>query len=36
VSRIFVEQWITFPRFVFSGGWSRNLADSPDSRSEPS
>ena len=21
VSRIFLEQWITFPRFVLSGGW---------------
>ena len=25
VSRLFVEQWITFPRFVLSGGWVRNL-----------
>ncbi len=25
VGRIFVEQWVTFPRFVLSGGWSRNL-----------
>ena len=25
VSRFFVEQWITFPRFVLSGGWVRNL-----------
>ena len=25
VSRFFVEQWITFPRFVLSGGWARNL-----------
>ena len=24
-SRFFVEQWITFPRFVLSGGWRRNL-----------
>lgn len=24
-ARIFLEQWITFPRFVFSGGWSRAL-----------
>jgi phage terminase small subunit len=24
-SRFFVEQWITFPRFVLSGGWARNL-----------
>ncbi len=35
VSRFVAEQWITFPRFVFSG-WSRNLAGSPRSRSEPS
>jgi len=20
-ARIFLEQWITFPRFVLSGGW---------------
>ena len=24
-SRFFVEQWITFPRFVLTGGWARNL-----------
>jgi len=23
VSRIFLEQWINFPRFVLSGGWLR-------------
>ena len=23
VTRIFAEQWITFPRFVLSGGWLR-------------
>jgi hypothetical protein len=23
VSRIFVEQWVTFPRFVLSGGFAR-------------
>jgi uncharacterized membrane protein YGL010W len=23
--RIFLEQWVTFPRFVFSGGWSRAI-----------
>lgn len=27
VSRFFSEQWVTFPRFVLSGGWSRNLRD---------
>ena len=26
VSRFFVEQWVTFPRFVLSGGWYRNLS----------
>jgi Protein of unknown function (DUF962) len=36
VSRFVAEQWITFPRFVFWGGWSRNLAGSPRSRSKPS
>ena len=25
-ARIFVEQFITFPRFVLSGQWARNLA----------
>jgi hypothetical protein len=25
ISRIFLEQWITFPRFVLSGGWWRAL-----------
>ncbi len=25
IARIFLEQWITFPRFVFSGGWLRAL-----------
>jgi hypothetical protein len=23
LGRIFVEQWITFPRYVLSGGWAR-------------
>lgn len=27
VSRIFVEQFFTFPRFVFTGGWSRAWAE---------
>ena len=26
LGRLFFEQWVTFPRFVLSGGWSRNLA----------
>ena len=25
LSRIFCEQWVTFPRFVLSGGWSQAL-----------
>jgi len=25
IRRIVAEQWITFPRFVLSGGWYRNL-----------
>ena len=25
VARIFLEQWVTFPRFVLSGGWWRAL-----------
>ena len=25
VSRIFLEQWVTFPRFVLSGRWARAL-----------
>jgi hypothetical protein len=25
VGRFFAEQWVTFPRFVLSGGWYRNL-----------
>lgn len=27
VARIFAEQWITFPRFVLSGGFARAWAD---------
>ena len=29
VARLIAEQWITFPRFVLSGGWYRNLTRSP-------
>jgi hypothetical protein len=29
VSRIFLEQWVTFPRFVLSGGWVRALREPP-------
>lgn len=36
VSRFFVEQWITFPRFVLSGGWTRNLLRSAGSGSAKS
>lgn len=25
IRRIIAEQWVTFPRFVLSGGWYRNL-----------
>jgi len=28
VARIFIEQWINFPRFLFSGGWRRALGNS--------
>lgn len=27
LSRIFLEQWVTFPRFVLSGGWMRALGE---------
>jgi hypothetical protein len=29
VSRIFLEQWVTFPRFVLSGGWIRAFRAAP-------
>lgn len=29
VARLFAEQFITFPRFVLSGRWTRNLAEGP-------
>lgn len=29
LSRIFLEQWVTFPRFVVSGGWLRALRSAP-------
>ena len=28
MSRLLLEQWVTFPRFVLSGGWYRNLVKS--------
>jgi len=31
IARIFLEQWITFPRFVLSGGWRRALSQSNES-----
>ena len=30
LARVFAEQFITFPRFVLSGGWSRQLAGRPE------
>jgi len=30
VSRFVVEQWVTFPRFVLSGGWRQNLKASSE------
>jgi hypothetical protein len=29
VTRIFLEQWITFPLFVFSGGWLKAMRNAP-------
>ncbi|MDE2054813.1 MAG: DUF962 domain-containing protein [Xanthomonadaceae bacterium] len=29
LSRIFLEQWFTFPRFVLSGSWLRALRSAP-------
>jgi phage terminase small subunit len=26
VGRLLLEQWLTFPRFVLSGGWARNFS----------
>ena len=30
VSRLFLEQWVTFPRFVFSGRWFAALRKAPE------
>lgn len=30
LSRIFLEQWVTFPRFVLSGGWTRAVRGRPN------
>lgn len=27
VARILIEQWVTFPRFALSGGWTRALRE---------
>jgi hypothetical protein len=29
VARILCEQWVTFPRFLLSGGWYRALRTAP-------
>ena len=26
IGRLFFEQWVTFPRFVISGGWGRSFS----------
>lgn len=28
VARILIEQWVTFPQFVFAGGWRRSMNQS--------
>lgn len=35
ISRIFLEQWITFPRFVLSGRWSKAICHASASSSKP-
>jgi uncharacterized membrane protein YGL010W len=32
IARVFIEQFITFPRFILSGGWLRQLARGEDNR----
>jgi hypothetical protein len=27
ILRLFAEQWITFPRFIMTGGWFENLSN---------
>jgi NADPH-dependent 2,4-dienoyl-CoA reductase/sulfur reductase-like enzyme len=34
VSRFVAEQWVTFPRFVFSGGWRGNLKGSREGQAD--
>jgi hypothetical protein len=29
LSRVFLEQWVTFPRYVLSGGWSHAMRTAP-------
>jgi len=29
ITRVFAEQYVTFPRFVLMGQWARNLAEPP-------
>jgi hypothetical protein len=31
ISRLLLEQWVTFPRFVLSGGWLRALRQESES-----
>jgi uncharacterized membrane protein YGL010W len=35
LSRIFVEQWVNFPRFVVSGGWASAMRATPGEQTEP-
>jgi hypothetical protein len=35
ILRLFAEQWITFPRFVLTGGWFENLSKAQQSRIQP-
>ncbi|MGC4052575.1 MAG: DUF962 domain-containing protein [Paludibaculum sp.] len=35
VSRVFVEQFVTFPRFLLSGDWMRQMARAEDSNRGP-
>jgi hypothetical protein len=30
MSRLFLEQWVTFPRFVLTGGWLAALHNAPE------
>jgi hypothetical protein len=36
LGRLFCEQWVTFPRFVLSGGWWRNLQENRHPATRPS